>query len=348
MTQVQPRETNLPPDSQSLPQQGRVAEREDELITASAKRLAGRIDGTETEQRPTEDPASIAKAAIRQDISTFETMMGASEAERQKIFAPTAAGRERLFRVSLHKEAPCAQAPMQSRPLLPDVEIHGACAKRQPLRRIGQPLIPPQEAKTKFAPGAIEPPRKPRPGPKLMEENQAIPGAKFKRAAGEDGRRQMRMGVKKGFPSLAQPVGTQLRCIVAGELAGARGDFGGIGPKLTNLATVALVALASYREAAAKLRYAQNMEWRQPETGRRDLSKVTQQLIELYQQRTARPSVDKKQAYGDRAQELYAGTKKCKSKGFQEKRGAGDYSYKKNKEGFPLREGAERRRWRRH
>ena len=88
----------------------------------------------------------------------------------------------------------------------------------------------------------------------------------------------MEMGIKKGFPSLVQLVVTQLRCIVAGELAGALDDFGGVGPQQTDSADVAIVAFASNQEAAAKLRDAQNAEWRQLATGRRDLSKVIQQL----------------------------------------------------------------------
>ena len=84
MEQAQPRETNSPSDSKSLPQQDRVGGRDDELIAARSEQLAGRIDGAEMEQRPMGNSASIAKAAIRQNITTFKTMMDASEAERQK------------------------------------------------------------------------------------------------------------------------------------------------------------------------------------------------------------------------------------------------------------------------
>ena len=87
-----------------------------------------------------------------------------------------------------------------------------------------------------------------------MEVPRATPDAAFKRVAEEDSRRQMRMGIKKGFPSLAQLAATQLRCIAAGELAGARGDLGGTGPLLANLANVALVAFARNQESAAEFR----------------------------------------------------------------------------------------------
>ena len=119
MTQIQPRETNSLSDSQFSSQQDRIGEHEDELITAFASQLANRIDGTKVEQRPTEDPASIIDAAIRQDIGTFETIMRASEAERQKILAPLTAGEGRLPRVPLHREQPRPKMPKQSRHFLP-------------------------------------------------------------------------------------------------------------------------------------------------------------------------------------------------------------------------------------
>ena len=83
MTWAQPRETNFPADSQSLSQQDRAAKHEDEVVAAFANQLACRVDGPEMELRPVANLASIAKAAIRRDIATFGTTMGASEAGRQ-------------------------------------------------------------------------------------------------------------------------------------------------------------------------------------------------------------------------------------------------------------------------
>ena len=111
--------------------------------------------------------------------------------------------------------------------------MDAASVRHLALRDIGQLLIPPQGAanyfsKMKFEADAIGPPSK-LPAPKLPEAPRATPDAELRRAAEEDGIRQMRMGIKKGYPSLVQVVATQLRCVLAGELAGPREDFGGIG-----------------------------------------------------------------------------------------------------------------------
>ena len=59
MTQVQPRGASPPSESRPFPQQDRVGGREDELIAALAKQLAGRVGGTKMGLRPMEDPAPI-------------------------------------------------------------------------------------------------------------------------------------------------------------------------------------------------------------------------------------------------------------------------------------------------
>ena len=77
------------------------------------------------------------------------------------------------------------------------------------------------------------------------------------------------------FPSLAHLAATQLGCVVAGELGGAREDSGGTATQLTNLAHVALIAFADSRAAAAaKSRDARNAEWLQLAIDRRDPAKV--------------------------------------------------------------------------
>ena len=89
----------------------------------------------------------------------------------------------------------------------------------------------------------------------------------------------MRMGAEEGSPSLAPLAATQLRCIATEGLAGARGDFGGIGPQFTSLAIIARVAVASNQDAAAKLGEAKNGKWRQLARGAGDLFEMTQQLM---------------------------------------------------------------------
>lgn len=70
-------------------------------------------------KRPTDDWVSIAKAAIRQDPTSFEMVMGAGEAERRNIFAPLTAGERNLPRALLRKEQQWTEMPKQSRPFFP-------------------------------------------------------------------------------------------------------------------------------------------------------------------------------------------------------------------------------------
>ena len=112
---------------------------------------------------------------------------------------------------------------------------------------------------------------------------------------------------------------TQSRCILAGDLAGAWG------PQLTNLANIALVASAKNQGVAAKSLNAQDAERHPLAGGRRDLSKVKQQLMEPYQPRISRTLARQKMAY-----ELH-GEKKWESKGVQKNRGAGKYPNNKDK-----------------
>ena len=98
----------------------------------------------------------------------------------------------------------------------------------------------------------------------------------------------MRMGFEKGPQSLAQLMAAQLRCIAAGELAGAWDDSGGAGPRLANSANIALAAFANGQEAVAKLREAQGAESRRLARGRRDLCRVKQLLMKPLQPRITR------------------------------------------------------------
>ena len=68
--------------ARSLSQRDILGEHGDELVTALAKQLSGRIGRAKSEQQPMGDSAAFAESAVRQDISTFETMIDATEAER--------------------------------------------------------------------------------------------------------------------------------------------------------------------------------------------------------------------------------------------------------------------------
>ena len=61
--------------------------------------------------------------------------------------------------------------------------------------------------------------------PKLSNRPRPLPGADFKRAAAADSARQEGFGVKKTYPAWAQLLSTQMRFMVAGELAKSRGSF---------------------------------------------------------------------------------------------------------------------------
>ena len=152
-----------------------------------------------------------------------------------------------------------------------------------------------------------------------MEEPRAIPDAEYKRAAEEESLRQKGIALRRSLKYLA----TQLRCIAAGELAGARHEFGGIGPLLANLATVGSVAFASNQESAAKLREARNAEWRRLAIGRRDFSMVKRQLAEPYQLRTTRALAKQKKACGVRARKPVAGEQEREPEGPKKQKGRG-------------------------
>ena len=128
VAQVPLREVKQASDSQSLSQQERVGELEDELTTAFANQLPGRIAGAKVEHQPMGDLAAVAKAVIRQDTRTFETVMATSDAERRQISATLTAGKDRLLRVLLHKGQARTQMPKPARPHFPETEIDKSSA----------------------------------------------------------------------------------------------------------------------------------------------------------------------------------------------------------------------------
>ena len=69
-----------------------------------------------------------------------------------------------------------------------------------------------------------------------------------------------------------------MRLIVAGDLAGARGSFGGIGAQWANLTQFASGGLAQDPETAARAVEAQNAYWQRLVRDRRDNTEVARQL----------------------------------------------------------------------
>ena len=64
-----------------------------------------------------------------------------------------------------------------------------------------------------------------------------------------------------------------MRVIAAGELAGARGSFGGTEDQLTHLAQIALLALTGYEGTSARALGAQNTDWQRLARDCRDIAK---------------------------------------------------------------------------
>ena len=91
---------------------------------------------------------------------------------------------------------------------------------------------------------------------------------------------------------------------------------------MASLANVAFVASAGNQESAAKTHELQNAEWRQLARGRRDMSKVKQQLTEPYQPNIIRALAGRKKANGVHMRKPSAGETKPELKGSQKKKGA--------------------------
>ena len=92
--------------------------------------------------------------------------------------------------------------------------------------------------------GSTEPPVFPHPAPRLGAERWSLPDAELERAAGHDAAQREKFRVARPYPSSAHLVFSQMRFIMAGELAGAWASFGGIGAQWTDLAQVALTGSA--------------------------------------------------------------------------------------------------------
>ena len=96
----------------------------------------------------------------------------------------------------------------------------------------------------------------------------------------------------------------QMRATVVGGIAGAWEKFGGLGPRITNLAEVMEVALKTNQEAAAKLIREQNQECQQLARGRRDINQIAAQLKQANQLILPRVIEDQKEEFLNRAEKV--------------------------------------------
>ena len=127
-------------------------------------------------------------------------------------------------------------------------------------------------------------------------------GADAKRAAQAAEANQRKFGVKESYPSLPQLMLAQMRAIVAGEVAGAWEQFGGLGAQMTNMAEAMEVGLKTNQETDAKLIYEQYQEWKQLARNRHDIKQIAEQLRQPDQLVVSRVIEDQKKDFLNRAE----------------------------------------------
>ena len=238
-----------------------------ETVLRLAKQQPDRVGRAKIGRRPMDCLAAIAKEAYRQDISTFELLMGVTRMLNATRFSTSWRGslqreesseedqlsRAIILRGRLQREEPRARACRNWRAFsFPRSKIDEASERRPGVDRRGSILIPSRSAVNssttlKFEAAAIEPPYDPYPAPSLAAEPWPIPEADFRRAAGADRARRNKMGVGEKFPSIAQLFLTQMSRIAAGELSHQADHIRG-------LANIADAALTGNQKAAARLR----------------------------------------------------------------------------------------------
>ena len=249
------------------------------------------------------------------------------------------------MRVMITADQPRTHIPKPAKPQFPEVKIGETAAKHPTLREIGSKLTPRQEAanfftKMKFEAAALAPPYTPYPAPKLVERPWTPNGADAIRAAATAGAKQRMFGAKESYPPLPQLVLAQPRAMVAGEIAGAWGKFGGLGSQLTNLAEVMAVAPKN-QETAAKLTHEQNQEWQQLARGRRDINRIAAQLRQLNQLTLSRAIEDQKKELLGRAEKGKKDTRFPGKKDNQKKgRSSYGWEYGGNKNYYKMPDGA--------
>ena len=123
------------------------------------------------------------------------------------------------------------------------------------LSNFGAKLMPTQEAadsctKLKYEAASIEPPYAPY-TTELMEEPLTPYSAGLKRAVEADFSVQGESGAKQRHPPAKHLARSQLRAIVAGEIAGAHGRSGVFGARLKKMAEVLEVAPRTNQEPLA-------------------------------------------------------------------------------------------------
>ena len=168
--------------------------------------------------------------------------------------------------------------PKPAEPRSPDVQIGEALARRRAPQNFGPIRTPSQLAancftKLKFEAAAIQPPYRPYPAPKLTTAPQAPREADFRRAAEADVDRQKEFGATENAPVAC----AQMRRVLAGELGGAWGRFGELGPQRANVAGVALLSMAGDQATATWSMEAQNVALRKLGRDRCDTSQIAQE-----------------------------------------------------------------------
>ena len=148
------------------------------------------------------------------------------------------AGHAQLARRMIATEEPRTQTPKPAKPQFPEINIGSALQNlKSGWEKIGRGLMPSQEAanyftKLQYEAAATEPPSIPYPSPDLEVEQWAPHALDVRRATEEDLAKQKKYGAKRRYVR-ADPISPALiRMIIAGEVAGARDKFGGIGLQL--------------------------------------------------------------------------------------------------------------------
>ena len=207
-----------------------------ERVKALAKKSPDFADGSVKEDMSMEDLTQVAFAACLADLTTFGKILDSADDGRKALYRRMTPGLARVLRVIVTAEHPKTQMPEPAKPQCPDVRIGGTVANNPAIKNIGDKLTPTKEAvnfftKSKFEADAAVPPYTPYPAPKLMESPWTPGGVDVERAAEASEAKRKKFGVEVSYPSLARLVLPQLRVIIAGEVAGAWGRFGGLGAR---------------------------------------------------------------------------------------------------------------------
>ena len=112
--------------------------------------------------------------------------------------------------------------------------------------------------------------------------------------------RKRRNGVTTSFLKTGQPTCPLLRCVVAGEVAGARGNCGGFGASLANLAHLLELAAIREIETASRFGRAQSPAPSRPARGRGSLRLAKDELFKINRNRFRQRVGDQMAEFNDR------------------------------------------------